>query len=118
MSTTAKATVGSYSFRTLATAQATSLTSGVLTSSTEGLSAGDIEVQTGGFLDGSAKLDDLRGGQGITRGKIQITDRSGESRVVDLRFTATIDDVVQAINDTDGIKVSASLMAIGLCLKT
>ena len=117
VSTNAKATVGSYSFRSLQTAQATSLTSGVLTGSTEPLAAGDIVVQTGGFLDGTAKLDDLRGGQGIVRGKIQITDRSGESRVVDLRFASTIDDVLQAINNTEGLKVSASVDGDRIVLK-
>ena len=41
------------------------------------------------------------------RGKIRITDRSGASAEVDLRYAVTIDDVIAKINETDGVSVTA-----------
>lgn len=54
-------------------------------------------------------LDDLNGGEGIERGMIRITDRSGSSELVDLSDAVTLDDVVEAINSTVNINVQASL---------
>lgn len=58
-------------------------------------------------MDTSPSVDELRGGSGIARGKIRITDRTGASREVDLRFAANTDDVLKAINNTSGLRVSA-----------
>ena len=52
-------------------------------------------------------LSALNGGAGVERGKIRITDRSGESEVIDLRFALTIDDVLKQINSSDNIDVIA-----------
>jgi flagellar hook-associated protein 2 len=97
---------GNYSVRVLQTAQTATASSAPLTSSSDTLLAGDFVVKTGGFVDSNIALDDLRGGAGISRGKIRITDRSGLSKEVDLRFSSTIDDTLKSINNA-GLRVSA-----------
>ncbi len=99
-------TPGNYTVRVLQTAQTATASSSPIASSTEPLPSGEFSIRTGGFVDSSASLDDLRGGLGISRGRIKITDRSGLSRDVDLRFATSMDDVLQAIN-TSGLRISA-----------
>jgi flagellar hook-associated protein 2 len=98
---------GTFSIRTLQTSQTATASSNALTSSTDTLQSGDFIVRTGGFVDNAASLDGLRGGAGVARGKISITDRSGNSSQIDLRFASTLDDVLTAINSATGIKVNA-----------
>ena len=107
---------GSYAFRAISTAQTAVATSNAFTSSESTLSAGDVTIRAGGFLDASARLDGLRGGAGVAGGRIEITDRTGQSRQVDLRFSSTIDDVVRAINSTEGLQVTASIEGDRLAL--
>ena len=97
---------GNYSVRVLQTAQTATASSAPLTSSNDTLLAGDFVVKTGGFVDSNIALDDLRGGVGISRGKIRITDRSGLAKEIDLRFSSTIDDTLKSINNA-GLRVSA-----------
>ena len=97
---------GNYSVRVLQTAQTATASSAPLTSSNDTLLAGDFVVKTGGFVDSNIALDDLRGGAGIARGKIRITDRSGLAKEIDLRFSSTIDDTLKSINNA-GLRVSA-----------
>lgn len=99
-------TVGNYSVQVVQTSQTATASSSPIASATEKLQAGDFVVRTGGFVDGAASLDDLRGGLGVARGMIRITDRSGQSKEIDLRFSSTMDDVVQAINSS-GLRVNA-----------
>jgi flagellar hook-associated protein 2 len=98
---------GIYSIQTLQTAQTATASSNSFTSATDTLQSGDFVVRTGGFVDSSSSMDELRGGLGIARGKIQITDRSGVSRQIDLRFASNTDDVLKAINSTEGLRVNA-----------
>ncbi|MCA9133478.1 MAG: flagellar filament capping protein FliD, partial [Planctomycetales bacterium] len=100
---------GSYSFIPVRTAQSQQLTSSLLASSEQTLNAGEVVIHTGGFLDESVSLDQLRGGQGVARGSIRISDRSGVSERIDLRFAQTASDVVAAINANDKLSVVASL---------
>jgi flagellar hook-associated protein 2 len=99
-------TPGNYSVRVLQTAQTATASSSPIASSTESLPSGEFSIRTGGFVDSSASLDDLRGGLGVSRGRIKITDRSGQSREIDLRFASTMDDALQAINSS-GLRVAA-----------
>ncbi|MCU0711078.1 MAG: flagellar filament capping protein FliD [Pirellula sp.] len=99
-------TPGNYSVRVLQTAQTATASSSPIASSTESLPSGEFSIRTGGFVDSSASLDDLRGGLGVSRGRIKITDRSGQNREVDLRFASSMEDVLQAINSS-GLRVSA-----------
>lgn len=106
---TGTATPGRYQFVPVRQAQQQQFTSSSLASADQLVGAGQIEVHTGGFLDTSVALDDLNGGAGVSRGQIRITDRSGASATVDLRFAHTAADVVDAINGTSDIRVTAKI---------
>lgn len=71
--------------------------------------AGTLTLQMGGFVDQGIELGLLNEGRGVRRGEIRITDRSGTSAVVDLRQTRTIDDVLEMINKTREINVTAEI---------
>ena len=62
-----------------------------------------------GNLDRDRDLAELNAGQGVRAGKITITDRSGEQATVDLSDATTVNEVLQRINNTDGISVTASV---------
>ncbi len=66
---TADAAPGTYQFQAVQTAQTASFASNVLTSSSQKLTEGEVVVRTGGFLDQSPRLESLRGGEGISRGR-------------------------------------------------
>lgn len=100
---------GNYSFVPVRQAQSQQLSSSLFASQDQTLSAGEVVIHTGGFLDESANLDTLNGGQGIDRGFIRITDRSGIAESIDLRFAQTANDVVDAINAADNLRVVASI---------
>jgi flagellar hook-associated protein 2 len=50
----------------------------------------------------------FNGGASVPRGKIRITDRNGDTAVIDLTFARTVDDVVTAINSSVDIAVTAA----------
>lgn len=100
---------GTHSFVPVRQASSQQLTSSLLTSKEQLVGAGELVIQKGGFLDDSALLEELNGGAGVSRGSIRITDRSGASKTVDLRFAQNVNDVIDAINKTDGIQVVASI---------
>ena len=95
--------------RVVQLAQTNSFGSRDLGSSTESLGySGQLKIETGGFIDSSAALEDLNGGRGVERGQIRITDRSGNSAMIDLSGATTIDDVLASINESTDIDVRAS----------
>ncbi len=100
-------TAGTYQFTPLRVSQTQQLLSSGFANTDQPLGAGSISIQRGGFLDDAVKLSTLNGGTGVARGKIRITDRNGDSAQIDLRFAVDIDDVINAINNADGIEVSA-----------
>lgn len=100
---------GRYQFVPVRQAQQQQFTSSSLASSDQLVGAGAIEVHAGGFLDTSVTLDELNGGSGVSRGQIRITDRTGKSATVDLRFVHTAADVVDAINAAGDVRVTAKL---------
>lgn len=57
----------------------------------------------------SVDLESLNGGEGVRRGKIVITDKSGADATVDLSKATTLADVVDAINDNNDVGVTASV---------
>lgn len=57
-----------------------------------------IALSQGGKLDESKLLEELNNGQGVQRGSIRITDRDGQTEVIDLTRTLNIQDVVDEIN--------------------
>ena len=98
---------GAYQLTPLQVAQNQQLLSSKFASTSAPIGAGTLTFQSGGSVDPGASLDLLNGGNGFTRGEIQITDRSGTSAVVDLRSATSIDDVLNAINNA-GIGVQAT----------
>lgn len=60
-------------------------------------------------LDRSVNLSDLNDGQGISRGKITITDSGGHAATIDLSRAITVDDVLDAINTNGTAQVTASV---------
>ncbi len=107
---------GSYSVQTIQTSQTSTAASNSFTSVDDTVLSGDFVVRTGGFVDGSTNLSDLRGGVGVARGKIQITDRSGTTREIDLSTAVTIDDAVKQINSASGLRVNAKISGDRLVL--
>jgi flagellar hook-associated protein 2 len=72
------------------------------------LSKGSITIEMGqGRLDPSTLLEQLNLGQGVRRGQIAITDRSGSTAQIDLSSATAVDDVLKAINSESGISVEA-----------
>jgi flagellar hook-associated protein 2 len=60
----------------------------------------------------ATELDVLNGGEGIRRGVMRITDRSGASADIDLSTALTVDDVLEAINTNTAISVRASVTGV------
>jgi flagellar hook-associated protein 2 len=102
---------GSYTFlvdRTVSTQQFLTRAYGDRNSTSLGLTSLTVEPTTA-RLDTDTALAALNGGQGVSRGKITITDRGGLSANVDLSRAATINDVLTAINQNGTARVSASV---------
>ncbi|RME40652.1 MAG: hypothetical protein D6788_02870 [Planctomycetota bacterium] len=69
---------------------------------------GTIVIDAAGSLvRRGTDLDSLRGGAGVRRGVISITDRSGAEAHIDLTTALTVQDVLDAINQATGIRVRA-----------
>jgi flagellar hook-associated protein 2 len=107
--TDGKPAVGAYQFTPVRQASAQQLLSSTFANLTDPVGAGSLSFQRGGFVDRGAKLDQLNEGEGVQRGQIRITDRSGASAVIDLRFVRTVDDVLEAINNETSLQVVASV---------
>lgn len=71
-----------------------------------GLTSLSVEIG-GGTLSSGTRLTALNGGDGVARGKIVITDRSGDSAEIDLSTAISVSDVLDRINSTSGISVEA-----------
>lgn len=116
--TSASAAPGSYNFtvgRLVNTQQI--ITAGYADAAATPIGAGTLTFEFGDAkLSTDTRLSQLNGGQGVSRGKIRITDRSGASAVVDLSRALTVNDVLDAINTTSGINVTASVSGDGLQL--
>lgn len=100
---------GTYEFTAVRKAQNSQLLSAGLAAKDQPLGAGTFNFRFGGAITQPVSLDALNGGGGVARGKIRLTDRNGDSAIVDLRFARTIDEVVSAINSADTIAVTASV---------
>ncbi len=108
-SSSGKPQIGSYSLTPVRKAQTNQLLSSRFATADTPLGAGSISFQKGGFVTQAVELDSLNGGQGVDRGKIRITDRGGNSGVVDLRYAKTTEDVIDAINQQTEVNVTAEL---------
>jgi flagellar hook-associated protein 2 len=99
---------GTYYFQSIRNSSTFSaLSKGYANSDQQTVGAGTLIVSNGGELHQSTLLDALNSGNGIGRGVIRITDRSGNTADVDLANAYTLDDVLAAINSEDAISVVA-----------
>lgn len=98
---------GTYRFTPVRTAQQHQLLSSGVKSKTESLGGGTMTFRFGSHVERAMSLDLLNEGQGIDRGSIRITDRSGASAEIDLSTVQTIDDVLDAINGSTQLNVTA-----------
>jgi len=99
--------VGNYVFTPIQMASAQQMLSQVFADDAT-VGAGSLTLGSGGRLDQGISLDQLNAGEGVHRGKIRITDRSGASTVIDLSYAQSVDDVLSAINENTSINVSAA----------
>src|SRR5580658_5297561 len=94
-----------------------SVSNGFSNSSTAPVGAGTITLEEGsGLVSSQTTLSQLNGGAGIPSGQFRITDRSGNSAVIDTSSDVTLDDLVNQINSATGISVKASITNQGLVL--
>lgn len=100
---------GTYTFTPLQTATTHQVVSSSFTDVASQLSSGTFRIGVGGHVDRGIRLSELNSGDGFSAGKIRITDRSGSSAEIDLRTALTVDDVLEAINSSSDIDVTASV---------
>jgi len=97
---------GEFQFTPIRQAQAQRLLSTTFAADDKPLGAGSFSFRYGAAVDEGIDLGLLGGGVGLEQGKIRITDRSGASAEVDLRFARTVDDVLRAVNQNSSINVT------------
>ncbi len=101
-------TAGDTAIRVLQLAQTHVVSSDSFASSSAALGqSGTLEVRSQGFIDSSKELKELNGGQGVQAGQIRITDRSGGTATIDISSARTVDDVLDAINQSSTVRVKA-----------
>jgi flagellar hook-associated protein 2 len=103
--------VGSYQFfvKQLATASQ-SRSKGYSTFDATPLGLDSISFELGDVgVRRSVDLSSLNGGEGVRRGKIQVTDKSGNDATIDLSKATTLEEVVATINATNDAEVSAAI---------
>lgn len=61
----------------------------------------------------SVLVSSLNGGAGLTLGNLDITDRSGTTRTIDLSSAETVQSIVDQISSASGIQVTAKINASG-----
>ena len=111
-SASTEAQPGSFSFlvkQLVATSQ--KISKGFATSDSTPLGLTSLSFELGkGKVSNDTELAALNGGEGVRRGKIVITDRTGAQATVDLSATTTINEVIEAINNAAGAQVSAAVV--------
>jgi flagellar hook-associated protein 2 len=110
------AAVGNYQFQVaqlVSTQQ--SISDGFANTTSAPVGAGTITLEEGGGEAYSqTPLSQLNGGSGVAQGQFRITDRSGNSAVINTSNDITLDDVVSQINNATGISVHAAVTDDGL----
>lgn len=77
---------------------------------TSGIGASQFTFESDkGHISQDVALSDLNGGNGVQRGKIVVTDSQNHAATVDLSKAATIDEVVDLINNNGTALVTASV---------
>jgi flagellar hook-associated protein 2 len=107
---------GTYQFTPLRMVQSQQLLSSGFSGDTSPIGEGTFSFRFGAHVERNVGLDAFGGGQGVQRGRIRITDRSGASAEIDLTAVQTVDDVLEAINGAAAINVTAVAWGDGLRL--
>ncbi len=109
-----EAVPGSYTFRVHSLVTNHSLLSrGFANPDSEPVGAGELTIEVGkGKVNRATDLSTLRGGAGVRRGVISITDRTGAKAEVDLSTAVTVDDILTAINSNTAINVRARVSGV------
>ena len=108
--------VGNYRFTPLRTAQNQQWLSSGVRDATAALGGGSLSFRFGDHVERSTPLGLVNGGEGIVRGTIRITDRSGARADIDLSTANSIDDVLEAISSHAAINVTAGAWGDGIRL--
>lgn len=105
---------GSYTFRVHSLVSTYSAISrGFATKTDDPVGAGTLSIEGArARVNPETPLAGLRGGLGVRRGTIEITDRSGATARIDLSVAVTIEDVVDAINNSSNVNVRARLTGL------
>jgi len=98
---------GTFQFTPLRTVQSQQMLSTAFRSDTDSLDSGRMTFRFGSHIQRTAMLQEFNSGEGIVRGMIRITDRSGARANIDLSGVQTVGDVVEAINSNVAIDVTA-----------
>ncbi|MBL0350083.1 MAG: flagellar filament capping protein FliD [Elusimicrobia bacterium] len=107
--------VGSHTIRVQALARGQeSLSQSFAAVDTPVVGAGTLRLRAGIGADdhdvnGATRLSALNNGAGVTPGTIRITDRSGASAVIDLSGDVTLQEVLDDISGSAGVRVTARL---------
>ncbi|MHC4696513.1 MAG: flagellar filament capping protein FliD [Planctomycetota bacterium] len=105
---------GTYTFRvhSLVTTHSV-LSRGFADADTTPVGQGTLSIEIGnGGVNEATELDALRGGEGVRRGTIMITDRTGVTAEIDLSMAQTVEDVLTAINTDPTINVRAYVTSL------
>jgi flagellar hook-associated protein 2 len=105
------AAIGSFQFQVARLVTSQQLVSkGFSDSATARIGAGTLTIeQGGGELSSQTTLAQLNGGAGVRRGMFRITDRAGNTAVIDTTAAVSLDDVIKKINTSIDISVRAAV---------
>ncbi len=110
ITTTRFSAVGEYNYSVKRLATNHQLVSNGFSSATAGIGTGILSFEMGqGQLNRPTELNFINGQQGINRGGLIITDRSGATSEIDLSEALTIEDVIDEINSDRIIDVTAKV---------
>lgn len=109
---------GTHRFTVKQLATANQLISGSYSRRDQGMGVGKISFEVGqGQVGRPTSVGFINGQKGFQRGKISITDRAGNTAEIDLRMAMNMRDVVDAISNQSGIKVTAYMEGNSLVVK-
>lgn len=109
---------GTYTFRVGRLAQTAQYTSvGFVDNNTSPVSpavGGEIRIDRGNStLKPDTLMQQLNGGLGVYHGSIRVTDRNGNTALVDLSTAQTLNEALNTINNTAGIQIQAAVSTNG-----
>ncbi|MFN7020775.1 MAG: flagellar filament capping protein FliD [Phycisphaerales bacterium] len=103
------AALGGFSFivsQTVGTQQV--LSRGFADRNVSGLGATSITIESErARLDTDTRLADLRGGAGIERGRIVVTDHGGRTETIELSRVASVGEVLDRLNNAQTVRIRA-----------